>query len=414
MRRILGSFHHLLFFFLILLLPVQLGKHFWPSSAFVWGLPIDYLAPTIYLTDLLVIGILLSWGISKLKFQSSKLKTTTQNSKPTYLLFIFFGFLLLNVFLARSRGVAFYQWVKVLEFIFLGLYVARNRHTLFIIYYSLFIPIIYSSLLAIGQFLNRGSLGGWLWWLGERTFGLGTPGIARASFGGRLMLRPYATFPHPNVLAGFLLVSLVLVVLKKRRRGFFFWLSFLLGITAIFLSYSRVVWLAGAGAGLFFLAKKFRSRRVITLSFLLLLLLLTWLFLSFSFDSLSILRRLNLGQAAILMFKKRPFFGIGLGNYLVRLVEFWQEKEGIRFFQPVHNLFLLVAAETGLAGLGIFLWFLYRTTARLMKQRKTVLFFCLLVIFFTGLFDHYWLTLQQSQLLFAIVLGLSWQEKKRV
>jgi hypothetical protein len=50
--------HQKIFWLLIFLLPVQLGRHFWPDFSFVLGLKIDYLAPTVYLTDLLVLLIL--------------------------------------------------------------------------------------------------------------------------------------------------------------------------------------------------------------------------------------------------------------------------------------------------------------------------------------------------------------------
>ena len=120
-EKVLDKLQYLLFFLLIVLLPVQLGRHFWPDFTHVWGLPIDYLAPTIYLTDILVIGLLLSWGISKLKTQNAKRKTTTQSSKLVYLLFCF---LIFNVFLARSRGVAFYILLKLVEFYLLVLLLA--------------------------------------------------------------------------------------------------------------------------------------------------------------------------------------------------------------------------------------------------------------------------------------------------
>ena len=45
-------------FFLILALltiPFQLGKHFWLPFSYVWGLPIDYLAPTVYLNDIFLL-----------------------------------------------------------------------------------------------------------------------------------------------------------------------------------------------------------------------------------------------------------------------------------------------------------------------------------------------------------------------
>ena len=51
------------------------------------------------------------------------------------------------------------------------------------------------------EFIKQASLNGLFWWLGERTFTSSTPGIAKAVIDGRLLMRPYATFPHPNVLA---------------------------------------------------------------------------------------------------------------------------------------------------------------------------------------------------------------------
>src|ERR1035437_5543578 len=43
-----------LFYLLILFLPTQFGKHFWPNSSFVFGLRLDYLSPTVYLTDIFI------------------------------------------------------------------------------------------------------------------------------------------------------------------------------------------------------------------------------------------------------------------------------------------------------------------------------------------------------------------------
>jgi hypothetical protein len=39
---------------IVVLLPTQLGKHFWPFFSFIYSLKIDYLAVTVYFWDLLV------------------------------------------------------------------------------------------------------------------------------------------------------------------------------------------------------------------------------------------------------------------------------------------------------------------------------------------------------------------------
>ncbi len=58
--------HKILFLILLAFLPVQLGRHFWPKWSYVMGLRIDYLSPTIYLTDILVFLILFLWLVESL------------------------------------------------------------------------------------------------------------------------------------------------------------------------------------------------------------------------------------------------------------------------------------------------------------------------------------------------------------
>src|SRR5438105_4334390 len=63
-------------FLLLFLLPTQLGKHFWPEFSFVQGLRIDYLSPTLYVTDMLV-GILFVLKFDELiRFIRAKLQDT--------------------------------------------------------------------------------------------------------------------------------------------------------------------------------------------------------------------------------------------------------------------------------------------------------------------------------------------------
>ena len=88
-----------------------------------------------------------------------------------------------------------------------------------------------------------------MYFIGERTFTGQTPGIATVALNGNLLLRPYGTFPHPNVLAGFLLVG-ILFVASLWRDGVFrgkntlqhigIGSALLLGTVALFLTMSRV------------------------------------------------------------------------------------------------------------------------------------------------------------------------------
>lgn len=406
----LNNLHRNLFLVLCLLLPVQLGNHFWPNFAYVMGLRIDYLSPTIYLTDLLVAAILGLWiweRISRIGL-SGVLRIAYYVLRNYWWVLAVFVYLLIGSLLAQNPGAGLYKFAKIVEFSLLALYVAKNRYQLSVISYQLSLAVIFSSLLAITQFVAQSSLGGVFWWLGERTFTVATPGIAKAVVNSELLLRPYATFPHPNALAGFLLVGLILTLPYLFRK------QKLLVMSALALSFSRSAWLVGL-----FLVVSCRRRRVSVLVGL--LLVVGYLFFGSHFwADEAISQRLQLIKAAVLMIQSNSLSGVGLNNFLVRLPEFWGPIGTTFWLQPVHNIYLLIAAETGLTGLLVFFWFLFLTFRRLLKienkqslsLRDWKLIIPLLAILLTGMADHYWLTLQQNQLLFAIVLGLCWGESK--
>ncbi|PJE70175.1 hypothetical protein COU97_01100 [Candidatus Shapirobacteria bacterium CG10_big_fil_rev_8_21_14_0_10_48_15] len=379
----------IVFWWLILLLPSQLGKHFWFDFSQVLGLRIDYLAPTLYLTDVLVIFLLLLW------FWEKRLSVGAYCNTPLRVAVIF---LFINCLFAASQPVAFLKFFKISELFFLGLYVAEKKFTRRLLPAALSLAVVLTSLLAISQFFCQSSLGGWLYWLGERHFDISTPGIAKFDWQGRLLLRPYATFSHPNSLAGFLLVALILVAAKLK---FWRWPVVAVGVVAIGLSFSRATWLAGGLLLVFHLRRTSPLRNAAHAS--------GGIYAFFA--STSFLQRADLVKAAWQMIKAKPFWGVGLGNFIVRLPDFWQVAASTYWVQPVHNIFLLTAAETGLAGLAILLFFWGQTVRRVATSPSFMILAALLIIFFTGLFDHYWLTLQQNQLLLAVVFGLAWQAK---
>lgn len=412
----LMKLHRQLFWLLILLLPVQLGRHFWFEWTQVLGLPIDYLSPTVYLTDFLVVAVLFFW------WWDIKRRLTIDDLRLVFQKYWWVGavlfYLLITSLLAQNSGVALYKFVKIIEFVLLGFYVARNNYPPSALRLPLSLAVAYSSLIAIFQFVKQASLGGVFWWLGERNFNLITPGIAKAIISGRLILRPYATFPHPNVLAGFILVSLMLIVTSDTSqvtRKIIKWVALISGGIAIILSFSRAVWLVGLIVGFLALLKHFGGggkRKYLRVGVVLLVLLIAiGVFFSFA-KNLSgkeaLSQRFSLAQIAIKMIKAHPLVGVGLNNFIPQLPNYWQQFGMTYWLQPVHNIYLLVATEIGLVGLLIFLWLLILTFKKLLVANRWPLIIALSVILVLGFFDHYWLTLQQSQLLLTIVLGLSW------
>lgn len=371
-----------LLFLTLLFLPTQLGRHFWPDFAFVYSLPIDYLSPTVYFWDLLVISLGITFLLRKKKINKLALN-----------LFLFF--ILTQVLSLLSNGANIGAGLVRLEQYliagFFGVYIASQnfKEVKGTIFLGLTLAIVGESLLAIGQFIFSKTLGFWI--LGERTFTLSTPGIAKFDFYGREFLRPYGTFPHPNVLAGFILIALML--LPKRR-----WTLMLSGLT-ILLTVSRVVLIAGFTAVLFIFKK---NRKLIILFILFLLpILYTRYFSIFTYDSLTFLRREQLLFTAFDLWSRYPLFGVGLNNFIPTAADALLTGPS-RFLQPAHNIFLLSLSETGIVGLtGLTLLIVYP----IFKRKKFLLVWS--VIIFLGLFDHYFLTLPQGYRLLFLVWGLS-------
>lgn len=275
------------------------------------------------------------------------------------------------------------------------------------------------SLLTILQFFFQHSVGGIFYFLGERTFFQQTPGIANASLQGTLILRPYGMFPHPNVLAGYLSVSLTLFLYlfplfkKEKFKRVFLIVTFLIGLSALFLTLGRS---ALVGGTVIFIIWFFSQRTyALSRSLLIGLLIIAGIFISgmvFRFTSLSltdtaVIERVEQYKNAYQVFLTSPLFGVGYKNYLPSLTHLEIVSTGFRFFQPVHNVFFLLLVETGIIGFLIFLIGLGKLIKQLLHTKKSLLPLSLFMFFIlTGFFDHYWYTLHQGQLLGAFVIGL--------
>jgi O-antigen ligase len=75
------------------------------------------------------------------------------------------------------------------------------------------------------------------------------------------------------------------------------------------------------------------------------------------------------------------FQGLGIGQFVFTMQQFFDEKLLVWQFQPIHNVFLLIFSEVGIVGLGLFLWFFiyvflknYQNVPRGTFETKTKMF----------------------------------------
>ena len=406
----------------IFLLPVQAGYHFWPSWAYVFGIRVDYFSPTLYLTDLLGIFLFFLWVI---ELFNKRKRVLILKRKSFYLIF-FFLFASVNIVFSLSLFPALLKWAKLIQLIFLGIFFKsqKKQNLERLIIKPLLLSLGFFSLIGVAQFLKGESLG-LFYFLGERNFSVTTPGISLVNIAGRDFLRSYSTFSHPNSLAGFVLVGLVVGYGYLKEKGLQLDIlgkfSFFIGSLAILLSFSANIFLSLLIFVLLYLLNTkapyyFKKSIVLLFSASLIFSISAPFFseriLMKNFDlGESYSERLSSAATAGKFFSKNPLNGVGLNNFILASSKITSYPSYYWKLQPVHNIFLLVLAETGIIGLFFFLSMFFSAIKNSLSKNLWLVIPLALIVT-TGLFDHYWLTLQQNQLLFSLIVGLALKKKE--
>jgi len=406
----------------LLLIPTQLGRHFWPEWSLIGGVRSDYLSPTLYLIDIIWI-VWVIFNLPKSLFDPTSLFELRRASKRDFKKIIpLLGLVLINIALAGNWMVAIYKWGRILQFLItVKLVESKKLQVKSFLGWIIPIWIGVESLLGVAQLVNGGSIQGIWYWLGERRFELTTPGIAQMAVMGRGLVRAYGTFSHPNSMAGFLLISILIwnqitlpyghpSLIKRVLKWVVNWLA----IVGIVISGSRTVWIL---LGLSVVSSQFSVKNwkqrigyfgVFVGVGLLILGLVGENYKLADFvggwDKEGVQKRMELNMAAVKMIADNPLFGVGAGNFVAELPGYNLNVGKINWWQPVHNIILLGISEIGLLGMGIILWifFKFKGGYRNPPVQKWVWG----VILITGMVDHYWLTLPQNTWLLAVVMGM--------
>jgi len=386
----------ILFFLFLLLIPTQFGKHFFLAFSYLSGVRVDYLAPTIYLTDIII--FLLAIANSKIVFKFFK------NKKILISLF----FLLINILFSRLPIISFYWFLKTIELLIIFFLAKKILTTLKekYILIALFISSLFQLFISLTQLINKHSVQGIFYYFGERLLTLSTPGVAKASIQGAEFLRPYGTFSHPNSLAGFFLLLYFFVLTYKKFNRYLAIKYLLLFISSIlvFISFSKTAIACYLILNTYHLLLNTKLNcKICKIARIIVVFIVSLIFLSATTDPLTVNKRIELMKNSIEIIFKNPLLGVGMGSYLIAQAKF-SSKFYLFFNQPVHNIFLLFIAETGLIIGGFILYQLINRLIRAhLKKEQWILIF---VIIFTGFFDHYWLTLQQNFLLMGLIMGV--------
>lgn len=420
-------------YLLVFLLPWQ-TRWIW-LQGFLGGGLWEYGTFSLYLSDVLLIFLLILgigwWFLKKRKKAKSNL------------IYIIIAFLLISffsIYWAENKGLGFYTYLKLLEGLGLFWLVWQLKFSLRKLGITLVLGAIIQSALGIWQFLTQSSPV--TKWLGLAPH---LPAISGTSvvenIGGRF-LRAYGGLPHPNILAGYLVIALIILgglylVTQKNYQKYFVLGSFGLITTGLFFTFSRTGWLALAGAIILLFLMVYLAKKPLRFHFeilklvgivILIFVIFTSLFSSLVTTRVQATERLeeksweqrNLyNQQALKLIQSHWLTGVGLGNYTLAVYNEVDSRLEPLEYQPVHNIYALILAETGIFGLIVFILLILEIFKNLWQKRRKLNFesqpwfwvysLVLLIIFIIFFWDHYFWTLHFGIMLFWLSLGL-WQK----
>lgn len=361
-----------------------------------------------------------------------------QITKYGFLLTVFLIISVLSILNAQIKSLAWYQLLKLAEFVGFYFYLQKNLGKIFSLRGVLGVIAVSGfaqAVLGIVQYMKQGSIG--LYFLGESPLSVNSMGVAVFFADGLKYLRAYGLTPHPNILAAWLFAAVFafyFIYLEApqaiRYRTEMSLVVHAVLLFGLFFTFSRVVvglWALGVLASLFvvLLRKNFRGDRTIrrrTLELaaasLTVVVIFSALFrpqvksrLAISPNEEAVTQRVFYNKAATQITEGSPWLGVGLGQFVPEMMGKFK-KLPANAYQPVHNIYLLMASETGFLGLGAFLAFLilvfwkFIQAADFSKLRSYSFLLFAFSFLIIGLFDHFLWTSQQGSFLFWMSLAL--------
>ncbi|MFH1896055.1 MAG: O-antigen ligase family protein [bacterium] len=413
---------------LVFLLPLGTAKHFVGSYSYINGYLVDYLVPAFYVSEFLVWGVIIQLGIKNYACLPARQELRIRRplwQKRLLTSFAVLVFLAVNFAQAANPIAWVYRAYRLLEaFLLFKAASALLKDSAVFKRVALFFAggVLWAGVLGLAQFVLQRPLFGYLP-LGESQFQLYNPAVAKIELWGKVLVRAYSGFPHPNILAGYLVVGVLLTLetlVSSRKlpppaapersdggRGrrlklprfprlltSFVGVTLVVGVVALVATFSRtgVVALV-VGVLLWLCYRSYKTHKTYVAIAGVLLLLLVGLALTPRFAE-SLTERVSLAKMAFEVWARHPIIGVGLNSFSNFTAPFK--------FQPVHNIFLLIFSEAGLLGGVLFLGFLAKILRRVVFPAGLML----IPLLFFGLFDHFLLTTYQGITLGSLTLAM--------
>jgi len=424
-----------LFYLFAFLLPWQTRWIFRDTA--INGVVFEYGRMSLYLFDILL-AILLIYLLYLCYSQDKKQLGIIFISCLLLIVYCF-----LTLFWSTEKIISLYWSVRILFAIGLFYLIQKINFSRVKLAVIITISAGIQGFLAIFQFLTQS-----VW--GSKWFGIDSQtarelGASVVEFGLERWLRAYGSLPHPNILGGLLVLSLIAVVyltakIEYKYHRLFLVASVSLIIPAIIFTYSRATWIGFAIVfitGFIYLRLKFSSRAepssvllekqkfsqglwLYGLILIIMFTVATWPIIrtrlnigpSARLEMQSNTERISNAKQALEIFKNHWLLGSGIGNYTYELQSKYPDLKSWQI-QPAHNTYLLVLAELGVVGF-IIVSLLHSLIVIpiITRKKRPLLLLGLTVLFILLFFDHYFWTLPTGLYIWFLVLGLALKQDR--
>jgi O-antigen ligase len=370
----------------------------------VSGISVNYLIPTISIVDLAILLFLVSVLVQKGFSFYWKLFKSPKNGVVLFLCFLVIQNFLLGNTLVVFNSLRFFLYILAIV-VMVAYYKKENMRKLFLPASFVFLlNVLIQGGIGVLQVLRGTSLG--LSFLGESQVVAGMRGSSFVDLGGRAFLRAYGTFPHPNVLAGFLILGILVGVLCSKRSAGLGVSLVILSLGVLVLTFSRVAFLVAVIILFLLFLRSISSAKVKEFSIFPLLFFQRFTNLLGGGDR-SWSERVDLLKSSMEVIKENFFLGTGLGNSIRAMEDYIpRSSNGILILQPVHNVFLLLFSELGVFGFVSFFYILIRIFLENFKRLTYFKITVLLSIVIIGFWDHYLFSLPQGLGIFLFLYVL--------
>lgn len=385
---------------------------------------------SLYGVDLLILLALMLWLASR-PFQP-----TIRRVSPllwlslTGLLLVSF----LSIYFALDSSLAINGFIRLLEGVILFFLITQLRLSWRVPVWTVVLSGAVQSILAFFEFILQQVPESK--WLGLATQDPAFSGVSVVLTSTGRFLRAYGTFPHPNMLGGFLVYCLVLAIallITTEQRKIRMWVTaFLPGLSAgILFTFSRqsilgllvalmsfpsmMAYRAKAQMRLWTWGTAIIFVSLASLSAIFAPLMITRLNVAGPLEEYSLdARATGVQQAKKLLVDVWPQ-GVGIGNYTLALQKKIDSNIEAKNMQPVHITGVLILAEIGIFGLAFYALFLillfwegrHHPEPTRRSTHLAIAGALVIIPVFLGLWDHYLWSLPAGQWIFWAMCGLA-------